>query len=57
MTQAIKKTTQMTVVIPSDLHKKLKIHAIKEGSTIVTTVVKFIEQGLGYVKENKKEEN
>lgn len=46
MTQTTKKNTQMTVVIPSELHKALKIHAVNTGSTIVKTIEKFIEKGL-----------
>lgn len=52
MTQTTSKITQMTVVIPSELHKALKIHAITTGSTIVKTVEKFIEKGL---KDETKE--
>ena len=52
MTPTTKKITQMTVVIPADLHKALKIHAITTGSTIVKTIEKFIEKGL---KEEGKE--
>lgn len=46
MTPTTKKNTQMTVVIPSELHKALKIHAITTGCTIVKTIEKFIEKGL-----------
>ncbi len=54
MTQTTQKITQMTVVIPAELHKALKIHAITTGNTIVKTVERFIEKGL---KDEKKEDS
>jgi len=47
---------KMTVDIPNDLHKKLKIGAAKEGITIKDLIIDLLEGEFGKSKDQKNVE-
>ncbi len=49
----IPKYMKMTVDIPNDLHKKLKIKAVEDGTTIKDLVIDLLEGEFGKSKDQR----
>jgi len=52
-TRIIPKYMKMTVHIPDDLHKKLKLRAVEDGTTIKDLVIDLLEDEFGKSKNQK----
>ena len=47
---------KMTVHIPDDLHKKLKMRAVEDGTTIKDLIIELLEGEFGKSKDQKNVE-
>lgn len=47
---------KMTVHIPDDLHKKLKMKSVKDGTTIKNLIIELLEGEFGKSKDQRNVE-
>lgn len=55
-TQITPKCMKMTVHIPDDLHKKLKMRAVEDGTTIKDLIIDLLESEFGKSKDQRNVE-